>query len=101
MVALCQSMAPVAYLSLNASETHMKKPTHEMLEAQVTLLYECLTTCNEALRSAMSIAERNGSATNWNGHREQLRHALEIHHAAMNSFPNLDRMRTWTSWDNG
>jgi hypothetical protein len=66
----------------------MSKPTYEMLEAQVALLFECFTSCNEALRSAMEVAKRNGSDTNWEGHREQLRHALEIHHAALNSFPN-------------
>lgn len=60
----------------------------EPLEAQVALLKECHDASNEALRSAMQVAEREGTATNWAGHREQLRHALELHHAASPSLPS-------------
>lgn len=62
------------------------RPTYEMLEARVALLKECHDASNEALRSAWAIAEREGRETNWASHRAQLRHALEVHHAAMNSF---------------
>lgn len=61
---------------------------YEVLEARVRLLKECHDASNEALRSAMEIAQRNGSATNWEGHRAQLRHALEVHHAAAAAFSN-------------
>lgn len=64
---------------------------YEVLEARVRLLKECHDATNEALRSAMEVAKRNGSATNWEGHRAQLRHALEVHHAAAVAFSNGDR----------
>lgn len=60
--------------------------TFEMLTALVALLKECHDASNGALRSAMEIANRDGKDTNWAGHRAQLRHALEVHHAAAASF---------------
>lgn len=64
------------------------KPTYEMLEARVALLKECHDASNEALRSAMLIADREGKDTDWAGHRAQLRHALDVHHAATATFTN-------------
>jgi hypothetical protein len=64
------------------------EPGLATLEARVALLKECHDVSNDALRSAMQVAQREGSATNWAGHREQLRHALEVHHAAAPSLPS-------------
>lgn len=58
----------------------------EILRAQVELLRECHETAEQALRSAMPIAERDGRETNWSGHRAQLRHALDTYFAARQSF---------------
>lgn len=58
------------------------------LEAQVALLKECHDASNDALRSAMEVAMREGTDTNWAGHREQLRYALDVHHAARPSLPS-------------
>lgn len=60
--------------------------TQEMLTAQVALLKECHDACDQALRSAMSVAERDGRDTNWAGHRAQLREALDYYHAARAAF---------------
>lgn len=54
-----------------------------ILRAQVELLREAHQLANEALRSAWSIAEREGATTNWAGHRAQLRASLDASHAAM------------------
>jgi hypothetical protein len=61
-------------------------PTYEMLAAQVALLKECHDAADQALRSAMSIAERDGKNTNWSGHRAQLRAALDYYHEANSAF---------------
>lgn len=66
----------------------------EPLEAQVALLKECHDASNDALRSAMAVAEREGTATNWAGHREQLQHALDVHHAAVSSMPSAAEIMT-------
>ena len=70
----------------------MTRPTElEMLRAQVELLRECHETAEQALRSAMSVAERDGRETNWSGHRAQLRHALDTYFAARQCFESADR----------
>jgi hypothetical protein len=68
--------------------------SQEALEARVALLKECHDASNDALRSAMQVAQREGTATNWAGHREQLRHALETHHAAAPSLPSAADIMT-------
>lgn len=55
----------------------------EILRAQVELLRDAHDLANEALRSAWSIAEREGRETNWPGHRAQLRASLDASFAAM------------------
>jgi hypothetical protein len=66
-------------------------PTYDMLAAQVKLLKECHDSCDQALRSAMSIAERDGKDTNWAGHRAQLRETLAHYHAARAAFSMAER----------
>lgn len=61
----------------------------EILRAQVELLRECHNFADEALRSAWSIAERDGKNTYWEGHRAQLRAALDAHHAARQCFASI------------
>lgn len=56
-----------------------------MLRAQVELLREAHDLANQALRSAWSVAEREGRETNWAGHRAQLCASLDASHAAMNA----------------
>lgn len=63
----------------------------EILRAQVKLLRECHDAAEQALKSAMSIADRSGSGTNWSGHRAQLRHALDTYWAARQCFEDADR----------
>jgi hypothetical protein len=62
----------------------------EILRAQVALMRECHDTAEQALKSAMSIAERDGLGTNWGGHRVQLRHALDTYYAARQCFAAAD-----------
>lgn len=62
----------------------MAAPTEiEILRAQVELLREAHDMANEALRSAWSVAEREGRETNWAGHRAQLRASLDASHTAL------------------
>lgn len=71
----------------------------DILRAQVELLRECHDTAEQALRSAMSIADREGRETNWSGHRAQLRHALDTYWAArqcFNSIPPRDLLNQST-----
>jgi hypothetical protein len=63
----------------------------EILRAQVKLMRECHDTAEQALRSAMSIAERDGRETNWNSHRAQLLHALDTYYVARQAFCVADR----------
>lgn len=49
-------------------------------------LLECLTESNSLLRSALSIAERDGLETNWNAFRVQLKNALERQHEIMSGY---------------
>lgn len=55
----------------------------EILRAQVKLLRECHEEANQALRSAMAVAEREGKETNWPAYRETLRASLDVSFAAM------------------
>lgn len=71
----------------------------EILRAQVELLRQCHETADQALRSAMAIAERDGKDTNWSGHRAQLRHTLDTYFAArqcFNSIPPRDLLNKST-----
>lgn len=63
----------------------------EILRARVELLREAHQMANEALRSAWSIAERDGRETNWAGHRAQLRASLDASHAAMAAIMSAPR----------
>ncbi len=63
----------------------------EVLRAQVGLLAEAHDLANQALRSAWSIAEREGQGVNWSGHRAQLRASLEASHAALNALAEWKR----------
>lgn len=63
----------------------------EILRARVELLREAHSLANEALRSAWSIAEREGRDVNWAGHRAQLRASLEASHAAMAALDSAPR----------
>lgn len=62
----------------------------EILRAQVKLLRECHDTAEQALKSAMAIAERDGRDTYWPGHRAQVRHALDTYWAARQCFEAAD-----------
>lgn len=55
----------------------------DILRAWVELLREAHTLANDALRSAWSVAEREGRETNWQGYRAVLRASLDASHAAM------------------
>ena len=68
----------------------------EILRAQVKLMRECHDTAEQALRSAMSIADRDGRETNWSGHRAQLRHALDTYYVARQAFASADRNQPTT-----
>ncbi|KAB1068755.1 hypothetical protein [Methylobacterium planeticum] len=63
----------------------------EVLRAQVGLLAEAHDLANQALRSAWSIAEREGQSVNWSGHRAQLRASLDASHAALNALSDWGR----------
>jgi hypothetical protein len=54
----------------------------EVLKAQVELLRECNENADQALRSSMSVAEREGAQTNWPPYRAMLRHALDTYYTA-------------------
>lgn len=55
----------------------------EILRARVKLLEEAHTECNSALRSAMSVTEREGAETNWEPLRAKLRASLDLSHEVM------------------
>lgn len=63
----------------------------EILRARVELLREAHTLANEALRSAMAVAEREGRDTNWPDYRAMLRASLEASHAAMAALDSAPR----------
>lgn len=63
----------------------------ECLRARVELLREAHQMANGALRSAWSIAERDGRETDWPGHRAQLRASLDASHAAMAALASTPR----------
>lgn len=63
----------------------------EMLRAQVKLMRECHDQADSILRSAMSIAERDGRDTNWSAFREQLRFTLDTYYVARQAFASADR----------
>ena len=62
----------------------------EILRAQVKLMRECHDTADQILRSAMSIAERDGRETNWPAFRAQLRFALDTYFVARQAFASAD-----------
>lgn len=57
----------------------------DILAARVELLREAHDLANGALRSSMSVAERDGRETNWPAYRATLRASLEASHAAINA----------------
>lgn len=61
----------------------------DVLRAQVELLRECHEMADQALRSAMAVADRDGRNTNWSGHRAQLRAALDAYYAARQCFSSI------------
>jgi len=63
----------------------------EILRAQVELLREAHDMASQALRSSMSIAEREGKDTHWSGHRAQVRAALDAYFAADDCFRSIPR----------
>ena len=54
----------------------------EILRAQVKLMRECHEEADQVLRSAMSIAERDGMETNWPAFRAKLRFVLDTYYVA-------------------
>jgi hypothetical protein len=65
----------------------------EVLRAQVKLLEEAHTECNDALRSAMEVAKRDGRQTNWPAFRESIRYALELSHTVINALADARQKR--------
>jgi hypothetical protein len=63
----------------------------EVFRAQVALLREAHDLANQALRSAWSVAEREGRETNWPGHRAQLRASLDASHAALQCLSSIPK----------
>lgn len=57
----------------------------EIMTARVELLREAHTLANDALRSAMAVAEREGVNVDWKAFRVTLRASLEASHAAMDA----------------
>lgn len=63
----------------------------EVLQAQVKLMRECHDEAESILQSAMSIAERDGRATNWEAFRAKLRQVTDTYHVARQAFACFDR----------
>lgn len=62
-----------------------------VLHAQVKLMRECHDEAEQILRSAMSVAEREGRETNWSAFRGQLRFVLDTYYVARQAFASAER----------
>lgn len=70
----------------------------EILRAQIAVLREVHDLANSALRSALSVAEREGVQTNWPAFKATIRASLDASHAAMDAIRSIPIYQPKAKW---